>query len=92
MVVRDFDLRSSAFRPDKNHTPLVIDADAVLSFSVAPQGFESMGRRDAKVSERRRRYYTLQSHSRPALDVGRQSPHRLSGEEAFSVVISESVH
>jgi hypothetical protein len=39
VVVDNFDIESTFCGPFKAHTPLVIDADAVLAFSVAFQGF-----------------------------------------------------
>ena len=92
MVVGDFYFHSAPVSPDEAHASLVVDADAVLALPVSPQGFEPVGRRNPKVGERRSRDDSLQSHSRPSLDVGRQSSDGLSSEEAFGVVISESVH
>ena len=92
MVVGDFDLHSAPVCPDKAHAPLVVDSDTVLALPVSSQGFESVRRRYPKVGECRSRDHSLQSHTRPSLDVGRQSPYRFSGKEAFSVVISKSVH
>lgn len=51
MVIHDFDDLSSATRPPKADSPLVIDADAVLALAVAPEGFQSIARRDPQVIE-----------------------------------------
>lgn len=92
MVVNNFDLHGAPVSPDKAHAPLVIDAGAVLALPVSPQRFEPVGGRYSKVGERGSCQYSLQSRSRPSLDVGRQSPNGLSSEEALSVITFESPH
>ncbi len=92
MIVGDFYLHSALVCPDKAHSPLVIDPDAVLPLSVPTQGFQSVGGWHPKVSERYGCQYPLYSHSRSSLDVRRQSPNVPSNEEALSVVILESPH
>jgi hypothetical protein len=51
MVIHDFDVLCRATRPPKTDSPLVIDPDAVLTLPVAPQGLESVPRRDPHVIE-----------------------------------------
>jgi hypothetical protein len=51
MVIHDFDVLGSAACPPKADSPLVVDPDAVLALAVAPQGFQSIARRDPQVIE-----------------------------------------
>jgi hypothetical protein len=38
-----------AFSPDETDSPLIVDADRVLTLPSAPQGFEPVARRHAEV-------------------------------------------
>ena len=78
MIVRDFDFHCALLRPVKTHTPLVVDADAVLAFSVAAQSFEPIRRSEPRVIQRDGRHNTLEPHACPALDVSRQTTNRVS--------------
>lgn len=53
VIVDDFDVkrRLRAVVPREADTPLVIDADAVLSFPITAQGLEAISRRIAKIEE-----------------------------------------
>ena len=42
MVIHDFDGMDAVRLPDKANTPLVIDANAVLAFSIARKGFKAV--------------------------------------------------
>jgi len=46
MIVHDLDIARAArpFRPLETDSPLIIDADAVLTFSIAFQRFKSVSR------------------------------------------------
>jgi hypothetical protein len=48
MVVDDLDIVGVSFMPPETDTPLIVDADAPLSFSVSPQFFQPVRRRDTK--------------------------------------------
>jgi hypothetical protein len=49
VVVDDFDLVRMAFSPNETNSPLIIDANRMLSLPFAPQGFKPVARRYAKV-------------------------------------------
>ena len=51
MVVDDFDVVGVPAGPTETDTPLVIDADAVLSSAIASQLFEAVRGWNAKVDE-----------------------------------------
>jgi hypothetical protein len=51
MVVDDLDVMGISVLPAEADTPLIIDADAVLSGSVATQRFQPVVRRDAQILE-----------------------------------------
>jgi len=40
MVVHDFNVQGVAIHPDEADSPLIVDPDAVLSYSVSLQRFE----------------------------------------------------
>ena len=42
MVVHDFNVNCIAIHPNEAYSPLIVDSDAVLSFSVSPQRFQSI--------------------------------------------------
>jgi hypothetical protein len=44
MVVHDFYVNGIVIHPDKTDAPLVVDPDAVLSFPVSRQRFQSVRR------------------------------------------------
>ena len=49
MIVDDFDVRSPFRCPDKTDSPLLVDADAVLSLPIILQRFKSVARRYLQV-------------------------------------------
>lgn len=55
VVVDDFHVMRCAIAPDKAHTPLVVDADAVLPLPVALEGFEPVRGGNAQVVQAYRR-------------------------------------
>lgn len=91
MVIGDFNFHGSLSGPDEAHAPLVVYANAVLTLPVTAQCFQAVGRRDPEVTQGCCHHHSLQSHSCPALYIGRETPDRLTGEEAFGVLISEPV-
>ena len=42
MVVHNFNIHGIAVHPDEAYSPLIVDPDTVLSFSVSPQRFQSV--------------------------------------------------
>jgi len=59
MIVNEFD----AFRaivPDKTEAPLIVDTDAVLPFSIASQGFQTIARRTSQIVKPSRRVHHIE--------------------------------
>jgi len=54
MVIHDFDVMSVALQPNKTNAPLLINANAVVTFAIALQGFESVPRQRRERSDIRR--------------------------------------
>lgn len=50
-VINNLNLLDSAFRPFKANTPLAIDANAMLAFSVFLQGLQLVLRRNSEISQ-----------------------------------------
>jgi hypothetical protein len=59
-----------AFRPVEADSPLIVDADAVLAFSISSQHFKTVARQHGKISERDGGLQTVQLHARRAFDTG----------------------
>lgn len=74
MVVDDFNLFGISSGPNEADAPLVIDADAVLTLTVAREGFEPVAGRKLQKIELHGGVEQLKSGQRPFLDVGRQPP------------------
>ena len=49
VIVDDFDFHRTSVGPDETHPPLVVDANAVLTGTVAAQRFETMRWRRSQV-------------------------------------------
>jgi hypothetical protein len=49
MIIDDFDIFSAGIGPSETHPELIIDPDAVLSFSIAFKSFQTISGRNAKV-------------------------------------------
>jgi hypothetical protein len=74
MIVDDFNLLGSAIAPDKANSPLVVDADAVLSGPPSLQRFEAISRRSRQVCQLFRIVDLPQPTLCNPLDTGAQSP------------------
>ena len=53
VIIDDFHIFRAFFRPPENKTPLVIDADAALTFSITQQFLKSVGGPCSQVRKRR---------------------------------------
>ncbi len=51
MIIHDFHVVGIAFAPNKTDAPLVIDADAVLPFSIAFQCFQVIAWRRSQIAK-----------------------------------------
>ena len=92
MIVDDFDIHCTLVRPAKTHAPLIVDADAELTSPVTTQRSEPMGRWDGEIGQRHCCNHSLQPHSCPTLNLGRQTTDRLAVEESLRVSTLESLH
>ena len=92
MIVGNLNLNGALIRPAKTNAPLIVDADAVLTFPVATQRFEAVGRRKPKVSQISRRNNTLKPHPRSPLDGDGQAANSESLEYLFGALVLEPLH
>ena len=80
MVVHDISvIRIAIFKPEAD-TPLVVDANAPLTDSIAAQAFQVVRRWQAQILYVHGRMQLGQAHQRASKDVGRQAP-RLPGQK-----------
>jgi len=77
VIVHDFNVVGVPFPPSKAETPLVVDPNAVLSLSVAMQGFQAVSRRRHQVSQFRGAVQLPELPARDMLD-GLKAPAQLS--------------
>lgn len=76
--------------PTKTDSPLVVDANAVLSGTITCQLLKAIAKGHAQVVERSGRIKLDKLAERDAVNALRQLPDRLSVEEAFSILIPET--
>jgi hypothetical protein len=77
MIVDDLNLVCVPLAPNKTEPPLVVDPDAVLSSSIAVQGFQTIPRRSNQVSQFRSAVQLPKLPARDMLD-GLKTPAWLS--------------
>ena len=77
MIVNDLNVVRVIVSPDKTKTPLIINADAVLPFSMASEGFQVVARRQFKIIQRNRRMQQIKFPACTVLHIGRQFPRTL---------------
>ena len=92
VVVRDFDLHRSLFGPAKANTPLVVDADTVLTLPISVQSLEAMGWWKQEIRKSSCRDHSLKSHTGSTQDVRRQTANRLPVEDALGILVLELLH
>jgi hypothetical protein len=51
VVIDDFNITGPVGFPEEANAPLIVNADGVLPFAVALEGFQSVAGRDGKVAE-----------------------------------------
>jgi len=91
VVVHDFNLVRAILSPNKAHTPLVIDADAVLSFAVTLQRFKSIPRGNPQAGQFGTRVQLQQFATRNSFDVP-EPRHDLAAEKRFGIETGERVN
>ncbi len=89
MIIDDFDLLGSAVSPDKADSPLVVDANDVLSNPVSLQQFETISRWSRQVCQSFRLMDLPQLTLCHPLNIGAQSPRQTAMEQCFGIAIGE---
>jgi hypothetical protein len=69
MIVEDFDIGRTSFPPDEANAPLVVDTDRKPPPHIAPQRFQPIAGRRAKIRENARLIEQTQLSQRRVLDV-----------------------
>ena len=80
MIVDDLDIEGVTVTPDETEPPLPVDADAVLSRTIATQGLQTIPWRAAKKVECRRRMQLGKLALGDRLE-STERPRRLAGKE-----------
>ena len=73
MIIYNFDVVRVAAAPPKTDAPLAIDADAVLTFPIAFERFQSIARRNEQILQTNGRVQETQLRQGDFLNVLRQS-------------------
>jgi hypothetical protein len=89
MIVDDFDLVGVAAAPTKTNSPLVVDADTVLTGSVAVQQFEAIAGRNPQFVERNRRVQYQQFPQGGPLQCSGQPSWPLPPEDCSRFLVCE---
>jgi hypothetical protein len=69
MIIGNFNLVDAIVRPLETDTPLIVDANAVLTLPVAAQRFKLVGGRDAEIINRDGMVQHDKFSFRKALDI-----------------------
>src|SRR5436309_15057478 len=90
MVIDDFHLLRVAAVPHKAYPPLVIDADAVLSFPCALECFQPIARRHLQIPQCPRPMQVFQLAPRRVLHVMGQLARASAAEDALGLRAREA--
>jgi hypothetical protein len=85
MIIHNLHLFGMAFSPHEADAPLVIDTDAVLSFTIPLQGFQSIRRWQAEVFQPAGRVERIELYEGPLLNITGELTDELSFEDSFSI-------
>jgi hypothetical protein len=88
VVIGDLYIERAAFLEPEAHTPLVVDADTVLTLAVTLQGFQPIAGRDAQEGEIYRGVELLELAHGDRLNVD-ESSDPLTFEQGFGFVAGE---
>ena len=91
MIIRHFDVVSVTGNKPEAYTPLVVDGNRVLSFSVSLELVESITRRHQKVIQTRRQVDVLQLSPRSTQYIRRQSLGPAGLEQCLCVSVCEAL-
>jgi hypothetical protein len=91
MVIDNFDIMGMPIGPNKTHTPLAVNADAVLTQSVALQGFKLVSRRNAQELQHYSRMQLLQLAHRYRFKIY-EPGHTLSAKQGSGIAALETLN
>lgn len=83
MIVGDFHLIRSLFRPTETESVLLVDANAVLSDAIAFQGFKTVARRAFQIIKTGRGVKDQKLCPRPSAEIGMKGASHQAMEEFF---------
>jgi hypothetical protein len=91
VIVHDLHIPCRSLAPFEAYPPLIIDADAVLSTTVAMQSFEPIARRHPQIVELLGRVDGKQLGSCTALNLVRQRLDRITGKQRCRALVGEAL-
>jgi hypothetical protein len=91
MVIRDLDVIAMAVAPHEADSPLIVDANGVLSFSVAAQSLQLIAGRRSQNAHFRRGMQLQQLPQRNALE-GSKSPRMLVVKKLLGFLRREALN
>ena len=89
VIIRDLDVFGMAVVPDETDSPLVIDPDAVLSFSVAFQDFQTVAGRRSEVFQLDCGMHMQKLSESDPLNIRRDSPRSFPVEDPLGFLVPE---
>jgi hypothetical protein len=90
VVVAEFDIVRVSVLPAEADPPLVVHANAVLSFAVARKCLEPVARRDTQIVEAKSGVYEKEFSMCPPLNVRWEPPRALPSEDLLGLRIPEA--
>ena len=91
MIIHDLDVPCLTYAPPETNPPLIINADAMLTASIAVQGFEAIAWRDLKIIDLLCRVDGKKFGSRTALYLVGNAPNRVASEERDRTFVGEAL-
>lgn len=89
MIVRYLDIVCISFKPAEADTPLVVDADAMLTSAIANEAFQPICRRDAQIVQAFRDIELNQLTPSQAMQFRRETTYELALKDPLSVLVTE---
>jgi len=91
MVVNNLNVIRIPVAPPEANTPLIVDANTVLTGATPLQLFKSIAGRDSQVIQLLGGVYESEFPEHRPMEVGRQAPDGLAPEQSLRVPIGEAV-